>query len=456
MKCPSCKMLTKETAHCSNCGVDLLLYDKVHMMAARLYNEGLAKAQGRCLSGAIDSLTMCIRLQKDHIDALNLMGLIYWEIGEIGQAIKHWVASLSYQEKDNLANEYLETVQSQPSLLTRYSDTMILFNKSLEYIAQGSGDIAIISLRKAIAQNPNYLEAKALVSLYYITKKQEDKAARLLAEMLEISKDHRGANLYWDNLSPEFKNKKEEAQKTAMPKVTKMQPMSQRVANAMIEPKSLQGNIIAFVIGAICMLGVYMILINPSQTSDLQAQINAAQAKGTQLQVKMETMVNEHGETIKNLEEEKAALEKSNATLKQEQTIQEQMLELQDSKNLSTENQWLEAADKLSNINRDSLGEARKVQFDELMEEVYPKAADQLYKEGYKEYQSKNYIKAIELLEKSYIYAKEQRFSDNALYFIGRSYEAQDNMQQANQYYQSTIDNYPRTDGASSARRRIK
>ncbi len=442
-------------------GADLLLYDKVHMMAARLYNKGLTQAQGRCLSGAIDTLTMCVFLQKDHIDALNLLGLVYWELGEVGQAIKNWVTSTSYKEEDNIANEYLETIQSQPSELARCGDTMVLYNKSLQYIAQGSGDIAIISLRKAIAQNPNYVEAKALLSLYYITKKEEDKAAELLEEILKTTKDHPKANLYWNVLKLEHKIKEEEPQKIATPKVptpqvSRLQVPGQSGANTMIQPKPLRGSIIAFIIGAICMVGVYTALITPSKTADLKEQIRISETKQGQLQEKIETMVTEKEEKIKILEEEKLALEKSNESLKQEQSVQEQMLELQATKNLSKENQWIEAADKLGNINREDLSDDKKTQYDELVAEIYPKAGDQLYKDGYKQYQSKNYQEAINLLEKSYIYAKEEKFSDNSLYIIGRSYEAQDNIEQAKQYYQSTIDNYPGTDGASSAKKRLR
>lgn len=456
MKCPSCEVITKDIAHCTNCGVDLLLYDKVHMMAVRLYNKGLGQAQGRCLSAAIETLTMCIRLQKNHIDALNLLGLIYWEVGEIGQAIKHWVTSRSFQPKNNIANDYLETVQNQPIQLTRYSDTMMLYNKSLQYIAQGSADIAIISLRKAISQNPNYVEAKALLSLYYITKKEEDKAKELLKEILETNKDHPKANFYWNNLNPELKIEQEEAQKTTISKVARVQPTVPGLASTMIQPKPLTGNIIAFIIGAICMLGVYMILITPSQIADLKGQIKVAEEKAIHVQEKLELAMIDQEETIKNLADDKEALEKTNENLKKEQLVQEQIQDLQAAKNLSMEKDWLQAANKLSNINRDFLGEERKTQFDELIKEVYPKAGEQLYNQGYREYQSKEYVKAIELLEKSYIYAKEERFSDNALYIIGRSYEAQDNIEQARQYYQSTIDNYPATDGASSSKRRLR
>ncbi len=456
MTCPSCEELTKNTASCSNCGMDLLLYNKVHMMAVRLYNEGLQQAQGRCFDGAISSLTMCIRLQKDHIKARNLLALVYWETGEVGQAIKHWLKSLEFQEEDNMAQDYLETVQKDPGELAKIGDSITLYNKSLQYLAQGSGDIAIISLRKAIAQNPNYVEAKTVLSLYYIKKNEIDKARELLQEVQDITHDNPKANLYWNYLKPEAEVKREEPRKAVVPKVERIKPLGPGVASTIIQPKPLKGNIVAFVIGAICMLGVYAILITPSKTADLKAQVKVAQDTGELLQEKLEGLIDDKEESIQTLTSEKQALERANEILKQEQMVQEQVLEFQAAESLSKEKDWLGAANKLNAINQEYFSQERKAQFDALIEEVYPKAAEQLYNEGYREYQSKNYDKAIELLEKSYIYAKEERFSDNALYITGRSFEAKENIEQANQYYQSTIDNYPGTDGASSAKRRLK
>lgn len=459
MKCPSCKEMTQSTAYCSNCGIDLLLYDEVRMMAARLYNEGLEQAQGRCLSGAIESLTMCIRLQKNHIDAQNLLGLIYWEIGEVGQAIKHWIASNSYQAEDNLANDYLDKVQEEAGELSKLNDTIILYNKSLQYIEQGSEDIAIISLRKAISQNPNYIEAKVLLSLYYITKEQEDKGEKLLDEVFQVTSDHPKANRYYHYLSPEAKIKQQVTPSRAVPRVARIQPsvpaVPQGVAKNIIEPRPLKGSIIAFIIGAICMVGVYAFLITPSKTAELKEQIKLAQDKGDQLKEKLEVLLGEKEAAIKLLEEEKSSLEKANSGLQQEQQAQEQVLKLQSAEQLTQDRNWLEAAAKLNTVNIDYLGQERKTQYNELVANVYPKAGEELYYEGNRQYKARAYDEAINLLEESYRYAKEERYSDNVLYLIGRSYEALENMEQATQYYQSVVDNYPGSDGANSAARRL-
>lgn len=459
MKCPSCEMITDDTTYCNNCNTDMILYNKVHMMAARLYNKGLEKAQGRCLSGAIDNLSMCIRLQKNHIDARNLLGLIYWEVGEVGQAMKQWVISLSYQKTDNLAGSYLGIIQKQPSQLEKYRDTIESFNKSLHYIAGGSEDIGVISLRKAIAQNPNYIEAKALLSLYYITTDQVHKAEELLKEILKINKDYPKATRYWAALNLDNDAEKEEESASAKARqapVRNLQPVAPKIAADLIQPKSLKGTILAFVFGAICMLGVYGILIVPSKTAALKEQIKITKENESKLYSELETTRQEQEQALKDLQAKNDLLEKTNQTLQDEQAIQAQILAFQDAQGLSQNGQWVESANKLYTVDKSSLQEDLKVQYDALVQNVYPKAADQLYRQGYNEYQKRAYPEAQQLLEKSYLYAKTEYFSDNALFILGRTYEDQGNMEKAQQYYKSVIENHPGTDSAYNAQRRIK
>lgn len=457
MKCPSCEMTTENSTYCSNCNIDIVLYNKVHMMAVRLYNKGLEEAQGRCLSGAIDTLSMCIRLQKYHIDARNLLGLIYWEIGEVGQAMKQWVISLSYQKTDNLAGEYLEVIQNQPGELQKYSSTISLFNKSLNHIDTGSEDIGIISLRKVIAQNPNYIEAKALLSLYYITTDQSEKAEELLKEIFKIDKDHPKATRYWVCLKLDEETESEEEQATTKPKpVRNLQPAAPKGANMMIQPKSTRSTILSFFFGAICMLAVYGALISPAKTASLKKEIKAAEEKETTLQQGFEIAKQEQQQVIKDLESKNDALEMANQALQDEQAVQTQILAFQDAQALSRSSQWIESADKLYTVDKNSLQQEAQAQYENLKASVYPKAADQLYRQGYNAYQKKTYPEARDLLERSYLYAKDQYFSDNALFIIGRTYEDQGDTEKAKQYYESVIEKHPGTDSAYNAQSRLK
>ena len=61
------------------------------MASNAYYNDALEKAGVRDLSGAIESLKISLRFNKLNIDARNLLGLIYYEMGEVVTALTEWV-----------------------------------------------------------------------------------------------------------------------------------------------------------------------------------------------------------------------------------------------------------------------------------------------------------------------------------------------------------------------------
>ena len=57
------------------------------MASNAYYNDALEKAAVRDLSGAIESLRTSLRFYKMNIDARNLLGLVYFETGEVVEAL---------------------------------------------------------------------------------------------------------------------------------------------------------------------------------------------------------------------------------------------------------------------------------------------------------------------------------------------------------------------------------
>lgn len=54
------------------------------------------------MSGAIVSLTECLKLNKFNIDARNLLGLVYFEMGETVDALSEWVISKNLKPEKTL------------------------------------------------------------------------------------------------------------------------------------------------------------------------------------------------------------------------------------------------------------------------------------------------------------------------------------------------------------------
>ena len=94
MKCYNCGAKLGRENICPECGVNVKIYKKIVMASNEYYNDALAKASVRDLSGAIESLKTSLKFNKLNIDARNLLGLIYFEMGEVVEALTEWVISL--------------------------------------------------------------------------------------------------------------------------------------------------------------------------------------------------------------------------------------------------------------------------------------------------------------------------------------------------------------------------
>ena len=180
MICYNCGCRLSDKNFCTSCGADVTLYKKIMYAANRFYNDGLEKATVRDLSGAIQSLRQCIKLNKNHIEARNLLGLVYFERGEVVAALSEWVISKNIKSEKNIADDYISMIQNNPGRLDAFNQTIKKYNQALLYCQQDSLDLAIIQLKKVLSMNSKFLQARQLLALLYINAQQWDKAEKEL------------------------------------------------------------------------------------------------------------------------------------------------------------------------------------------------------------------------------------------------------------------------------------
>ena len=63
------------------------------------YNDGLAKAQVRDMSGAITSLKKSLQYNRANLAARNLLGLVYYGRGDVIEALVEWRRSCNHPVK---------------------------------------------------------------------------------------------------------------------------------------------------------------------------------------------------------------------------------------------------------------------------------------------------------------------------------------------------------------------
>ena len=189
MYCYKCGCELNKTDHCPNCGADVGTYKKIIYTSNYLYNDGLQKAQVRDLSGAILSLKNSLWYNKDNLDARNLLGLIYYEIGETVAALSEWVISKNINDerihrKENLGAEYLAQVQASKQTMENLDSSIERYNHALECCYTDNLDVAVLQLKKVLSVNPHYLRARQLLALLYLENKQYKRADRELQRCL--------------------------------------------------------------------------------------------------------------------------------------------------------------------------------------------------------------------------------------------------------------------------------
>ena len=169
---------------------------KNQQIANSFYNLGLEKARIRDLSGAAQCLKKSLHFNKYQTDARNLLGLIYYENGEVADALVQWVISLNLQPEDNLADHYLDEIQRKPGQLEIESQNVKTFNQALWHAQNGSDDLAILQLARVVESNPHFVKAHLLLALLYMAREDFNKAGRCLYKILQIDKSNQKALYY--------------------------------------------------------------------------------------------------------------------------------------------------------------------------------------------------------------------------------------------------------------------
>ena len=186
--CPNCGAHVKKNGYCSACHMPLPVLKKAFNTSDYYYNIGYDRAVARDLSGAIDSLNISLRYNKKNIMSRNLLGLVYYEMGEIVNALSQWVMSVNYQSTGNLASKYLKELRQDPTLLSNVDQIAQKYNQALSYAKSEDFDLAIIQLKSVLSANPHFVKGYLLLALLYINSDNYERARTTLRRVLKIDK----------------------------------------------------------------------------------------------------------------------------------------------------------------------------------------------------------------------------------------------------------------------------
>ena len=445
MKCFNCGADLKDSEYCSQCGADVKLYSRMLKLSNAYYNEGLEKAKVRDLSGAIPALRESLKINKKNTNARNLLGLVYFEMGMVVDALTQWIISRSFQSTKNMADKYIEAVQNNPARLDSINTCLRKYNQALVYCQQESYDLAIIQLKKVLSVNGKLLDGHLLLALLYMKTENLSRARAELKKVLAVDCTNTKALRYMqalDQQTVEEKPQEEDSNKDAIAYT--------RGNETIIQPVGVKDNsgfhaVLNVVIGVVIGVAVMGLLIMPALQSKKSGELNKAVAEySDQVDAKSATLdsLQAENDSLKQQNEEaaKAASEAADKVSSYEELLK--AYASYSSGDSAAALQQLEA------INQDTLSDDAKTLYSSVFSEVGATAVQDLYRTGYDAYQKGDYATAIEDLGKCYELDNTQ---GDALYFLARSYHKSGDTENAKTYYQKVIDEFPNTRKATDA-----
>lgn len=447
MICYKCGQDVGDAKRCPNCGVDLTVFWKVRRISNSYYNLGLQQAEVRNLSGAVESLKNSLKFNKYNIDARNLLGLVYHEMGETVDALSEWVISQSYQPKDNLANRYLDEIQKNRGQLDTINQTIKKYNQALHYCQQDSRDLAIIQLKKVLSMNPKLIKGHQLLALLYLQDGKLELAKKSLRNAGKIDANNTTTLRYLKEVNTQLKEKSP-SKKPKDDDLISYQSGNETIIMPKRFKESSLGSTLAYIVtGLVVGAAVTAFLIVPSVK-------NQAKEDAKQQILEASDTISSNGQTIKDLEQQVSDLqdqleEEANNNEKVADQIKtyERLLNAYVS---YTADDVIAAGQALDKVNTSYLSKKAKSIYKDLNDEVRAQYLDKLYQEGYGYYQRGKYEDAITDLQK--IVDEEEDFQDgSAAYYLAQSYRKNGDLDSAKPYYQYVIDKHPGTERARTS-----
>lgn len=432
---------------------------KIMYQSNSWYNDGLRKAQVRDMSGAIVSLQQSLQYNRENIAARNLLGLVYYGIGEVAEALVEWIISKNLCPRDNIADYYIKNVQNSANELESLNQAIKKFNQCLVYCQQNGEDLAIIQLKQVIASHPTFLKAYQLLALIYIQMNQNTKARQILIEakkldttneltltyLQEVTKQ-RGR--YGKNAERSFRKPKSATVEYSLGNETIIQPKRSKIRD-MAQQLAFANILIGMVLGAALIWFLVAPAVNQNRSEKLNNQMRAYSEQINTLEAQVSAQTRTLDQYRAAGDEAQKAVDQAKAT----SDSYEKLLQVS-SQSHSGEYSYTDMADALLEITRDSLGDSGKEMYDTLSDSIFPTACRRRYAAGVDSLKSEDYDQAIEYLTK--VVKMDESYNDGqAIYRLAQAYQGKGDTENAKTWYQKMVDTYNNSKYIEDAKKQL-
>ncbi len=454
MRCVKCGATLTDPGYCSSCGTEIHVYEKIIRLSNTYYNRGLEKAKARSLSAAAEDLRYSLELNKHNIPARNLLGLIYYEVGEVVSALTEWIISKNLEPEKNIADEYIQAIQKNQARLETINQTIKKYNQSLLYCQQGSEDLAVIQLKKVLSLNPNLVKAHQLLALLYIKTGEYERAGRELRRALAIDRTDNISLYYQAELETlvgksASRGQKAEGQKESKGNKSKDPDIISYTSGneTIIMPTGYKENtgvnvVLNIFIGLVVGVALMWFLAVPAKVKSVRNQ-TAAQIREYSDQITAkQTEINNLQSQLDELNGTGA--DSSESAAEAPGGSYEMLIDAYTSFQAGDADT---AATALDSVKADELSDNAKAIYNQMYGTLHADDVKNLYDAGAAAYDAKNYEEAVTNLVQ--VVAMDEKYDNGyAVYYLARSYEALQQNDEAIAMFQKFLDNYPGTSRA--------
>lgn len=448
MNCYHCGAPITDGKVCASCGADISAFRVLVGASNACYNKGLAKAQVRDFTGAVENLKTSLSINKNNIKARNLLALIYCEMGEVVEALSEWVISRNIKPEKNLAEGYITRIQSNQAKFENATQNIKKYNVALAAAKEGNSDIAIIQLKKVVMQNPKFVKAQLLLGLLYMKEKENERAKKCFNAVLKVDVNNTRAQRYLQEIRAIENDKTKEAQDTFLPrrrsKATEPQPLNGTDVimprSSYKEPSNGAITIINILVGVVIGAALIWFLITPARYKGLTSDYNQSVLEYSEKLSNGNAELNTLTRQLKEVTEERDALNEKLTSISGTDGNNKLLTAVIDAANAYIANDPVKAARALVDIDVSSLpSDNAKALYNTIAAATTETAAAELYNSGYNNYSRGRYDEAVQDLTVVY---KLDSTKVDAAYYAAKAYAALDQVDNAKKYYQYIITNF--------------
>lgn len=458
--CYHCGVALSNKPYCTSCGAEVGRYKKILYMSNQYYNRGLEKAQIRDLTGSVEDLRQSLKLYKRNTQARNLLGLVYFEMGEIVKAMAEWVLSQHYQPDKNVANDYINTLTSNAVLLDNMNSSIKKYNQALNLCKQGSLDVAKISLKRVVSNNPRLINAHLLLALILMKEEDYSTAKKELIMVRKIDRGNITAATYMrmadENLNTDSakKKKKQDVAVTfqsgndiiIQPTTRKDNPLLNVFINGFI------GLAIGLLVGWF-LLGPLQVHFNQSdkaqELADAYKEIDSKNALIDELKKDHDTLLNNY----ESLRDQINSYEGNNGAFDGYRYLLLAVSEYNKGDGMNKDD-IAKNLDKISENNSDKIkSEEFQNVYNFLKSAVGGSVADNYYADGYNAFRQEDYVTALENFKKAVEYDPN---NIDALYYLACTYMENKDYENARNYFNQVISISPDSEIGTKAQNYIR